>query len=67
MVTKAKRQANNKWDADHMKAVGCRVRSGVAEEFHALCQENGTTANAVLKNAVQEYIKRHGGKDSGSE
>lgn len=61
MVTKAKRQANNKWDAEHMMAVGCRVRSSVAKEFRALCQENGTTANAVLKNAVQEYIKRYGG------
>lgn len=67
MVTEAKRKANNKWDADNMKAVGCRVRSDIAEEFHALCRENGTTANSVLKNAVQEYIKKYESKDSGSK
>lgn len=56
MVTRAKRAANNKWDAANMKLVGVKMRRDLADRFEAACTRNGTTRNAVLLQCARDYV-----------
>lgn len=59
MVTEARKRANAKWDKENMTILGCRVRKDFAEQFKAACTEAGTTSNAVLKQAAEDFVKDH--------
>lgn len=62
MVTRAKRASNNKWDAENMKVLGCKMRRDRAEAFQALCKIKGTTPNAVFQAAAEAFLAEHGGR-----
>ena len=49
MLSDAKKKANAKWDKAHMMILGCKVRKDLA----------GTTPNAVLKQAAEQFLKEH--------
>lgn len=57
MVTRAKRANNNKWDAENMTVLGCKVRRDLAEEFKAACKARGTSPNAVFRAAIDRFIE----------
>ena len=59
-VSRAKRANNNKWDAENMKVLGCKVRKDKAERFQELCKQHGTTVNAVFTAAMDEFMKQYG-------
>ena len=59
MVTEARKRANAKWDKENMTSLACRVKKDYAEKFKAACIEAGTTPNAVLKQAVEEFLQAH--------
>ena len=40
------------------KNVACRLLAGEAEAFKARCAECGTTVNAVLTEAVKNFMKK---------
>lgn len=56
--TKAQAKASNKWDAENMKVLGVKVRKDYAEGFRKKCLASGTTPGAVLRAAVDEYMKQ---------
>lgn len=56
-LTDAKRKANNKYIAEHMTVLGCKVRKDKAERFKAACASAGTTVNAVFTAAMDEFLK----------
>lgn len=56
MVTRAKRQSNNAWDKDNMRLVACKIRKDIAERFKSATLSSGTTPNAVLRDAVLEFL-----------
>jgi len=56
MVTRAKRASNNKWDAENMTVLGCKVKKERAEEFKAACKQAGTTPNAVFTKAIDDFM-----------
>lgn len=58
MVSDAKKAANRKWDAANMTQLKCSIKRNRAEEFKAACAEDGTTVNAVLLSAVNDYMER---------
>lgn len=62
MVTRAKRASNNKWDAENMKVLGCKMRRDRAEAFQALCKIKGTTPNAVFQAAAEAFLAEHGAR-----
>lgn len=66
MVTRAKRASNNKWDAENMKVLGCKMRRDRAEAFQALCKVMGTSPNAVFQAAAEAFMAEHG-RDQGQE
>lgn len=55
-VSRSKRAANNKWDKENMKIVACKVKKEQAEKFKQYATDNGTTANALLKDYVLDKI-----------
>ena len=59
MVSDAKKKANAKWDKANMMILGCRVRRSFAADFRAACAAAGTTPNAVLKQAAEDFMKSH--------
>lgn len=58
MVTKSKRDCNNRWDKENMKVIACKVRKDVAEAFKEQCARDGTTPNAVFRAAIEQYLSR---------
>lgn len=58
-VSRAKRTANNKWDAENMKHVACKIKREDAEAFKAYADEKDTTPNALLRGYIYTCI----GKD----
>ena len=56
-VSEAKRKANQKWDAENMTVIGCKVRKDVAEAFKAECKRRGTTVNAVFLQAMRDFME----------
>lgn len=59
MVTRAKRESNNRWDRDNMTILACKVRRDVAEQAKTAARLAGTSVNAVLRQAVDELIAGH--------
>ena len=55
-LTDAKKRATNKWDAANMTVLGCKVRKDDAERFKAACKEQGTTVNAVFREAMIAFM-----------
>ena len=57
MVTKAKRTANDTWDAEHMTYQTIKVRKSLLAEFKRTCAERGDKVNTVLRQAMENYIE----------
>lgn len=55
-ISRAKRAANNKWDASNMKLVACKIKKEQAEKFSQYAKDNGTTSNALLKGFILSCI-----------
>ena len=56
MLTEAKRRANNKYIAENMTVLGCKVRKEYSEQIKAECKRRGDTVNAVIKRALDAYL-----------
>lgn len=59
MVSDARKKANMKWDKENMTILGCRVKKEYAAKFRAACAAQGTTPNAVLKQAADDFMLEH--------
>lgn len=58
MVTKAKRASNNRWDAQNMSVLTCKMKNETAASFRAACKLAGTTPNAVFRAAAEDLIEQ---------
>lgn len=56
-LTEARRRANNKYIKEHMTILAVKVRKDYAEKVKAVCEERGTTVNAVLKEALEKFMR----------
>ena len=56
VVTRAKRASNNKWDAENMKVLACKIRRDQAEAFQEECRRRGTSPNEVFRQAVERFM-----------
>lgn len=55
-LSEAKRKANNKWDAENMEKLGVKVRKTYGAAVRAKAAREGTTVNAILKSALDEFL-----------
>ena len=58
-VPRAKRAANNKWDAENMKNIACKIKKEEAEAFKEYAAERKTTPNALLRNFIYKCIGKN--------
>ena len=65
MISLAKRKSNNKWDRANMEVLCCKVRRCYAERLRAVIADNGDTINAVIRRALDEYLREHEGAGEG--
>ena len=56
MPTENQKRYRNKWDAENMTVLGCKVRKEKAAQFKAACKEVGTTPNAVFISAINDFL-----------
>ena len=54
------RSAQKKWDKANMTVVGCRITKTKAQEFKDACAALGIVPNQVIKQAIEETIKKAG-------
>lgn len=59
MVYESQKRASAKWDKEHMTIVGTKVRRTYAAEFKEACIAAGTTPSAVIKKAMDDFMKSH--------
>ena len=57
-LTEAQKRANNKYIAEHMTVLGCKVRKEYAERVREKAKSEGTSVNAILKKALDEFLEK---------
>lgn len=55
-ISRAKRNANNKWDSENMKNIACKLRKEDAEAFKKYAETQNSTPNALLRSYVFKCI-----------
>ena len=55
-VSEKKKLSNAKWDKANMTVLACKVRKDTADRFKECCAAANTTPNAVLQQAVKDFI-----------
>ena len=56
-LTDAQRRANNRYISEHMTVLGCKVRKDYANRVRQKAKDEGTSVNAILKKALDEFVE----------
>ena len=54
MPTEKQKAARNKWDAEHMKVIGCKIKAEEAERFKQFAKKHNTTVNALFIGFIRK-------------
>ena len=57
-LTDAKRRANNKYIKENMTVLGCKVKKEYAERVKEKAAKSGTTVNAILRAALEDFMEK---------
>ena len=57
-LTEAQKRANNKYIAEHMTVLGCKVQKEYADKVREKAKAEGTSVNAILKKALDEFLEK---------
>lgn len=49
----------NRWNAAHYDRIMIQLPKGMKDDFKAACEANGTSMNAVVREAVEDYLEAH--------
>ena len=55
-ISRAKRAANNKWDAENMQNIACKLKKDQVARFKEYAEKHGTTCNALLRGFILSCI-----------
>ena len=61
LVSDAQKKAARKWDSEILTNICIRVRKEYAQRVHEICRQNGTTASAIMREAIDTYMQTHDG------
>ena len=61
MISEAQKKAARKWDSENLTNICIRVRKEYAQRVHEICRANGTTASAIMREAIDAYMQAHDG------
>ena len=56
MPTDTQRRARNKWDAENMSVISCKLKREIAESFKTTAKSRGTTPNELIRGWIVEYL-----------
>lgn len=56
MPTDTQRRARNKWDAENMSVISCKIKREIADDFKATARANGTTPNELIRGWINDYL-----------
>lgn len=56
-LSEAKRKANNKYIAENMTVLGCKVRKDYAQQVKDKAKAEETTVNAILLKALKQFME----------
>lgn len=56
MPNDTQRRARNKWDAENMSVISCKLKREIAERFKAAAKSNGTTPNELIRGWIAAYL-----------
>lgn len=57
-LTEAQKRANNKYIAERMTVLGCKVRKEYADKVREKAKADGASVNAILKKALDEFLEK---------
>lgn len=57
MPTDAQKRTRNKWDAENMSVISCKLRREIAENFKVTAKSNGTTPNELIRGWIAAYLE----------
>ncbi len=56
MPTDAQKRTRNKWDAENMSVISCKIKREIADDFKATARANGTTPNELIRGWINDYL-----------
>lgn len=56
MPTDAQKRTRNKWDAENMSVISCKLKREIAENFKTAAKSRGTTPNELIRGWIAEYL-----------
>ncbi|WP_419054439.1 hypothetical protein [Hominenteromicrobium sp.] len=56
MPTDAQKRTRNKWDAENMSVISCKLKREIAESFKTTAKSRGTTPNELIRGWIVEYL-----------
>lgn len=59
MPTDAQKRTRNKWDAENMSVISCKLKREIAETFKATAKANGTTPNELIRKWIDAYMRKN--------
>jgi hypothetical protein len=56
MPTEAQKRTRDKWDAENMSVISCKLKREIAGSFKAAAKSNGTTPNELIRGWIAAYL-----------
>lgn len=56
MLSDAQKRSRDKWDAENMSVISCKLKREIAESFKAAAKSNGTTPNELIRGWIVAYL-----------
>lgn len=56
MPTEAQKRTRDKWDAENMSVISCKLKRGIAENFKTAAKSRGTTPNELIRGWIAAYL-----------
>lgn len=59
MPTEAQKRARDKWDAENMSVISCKIKCDVAEKFKTVAKSHSTTPNELIRIWIEAYLSQN--------
>ena len=56
MPTEARKRTRDKWDAENMSVISCKLKREIAENFKTAAKSRGTTQNELIRGWIAAYL-----------
>lgn len=57
-ITEAQKRTRNKWDAENMSVISCKLKREIAEKFKTVAKSHSTTPNELIRIWIGEYLSQ---------